>query len=288
MNLRLLLVESQPENALFLQDVLTESEDGRHWGVWMRTEMVHALSWPDATAVLANETFDVILLSLDLADSRGSETFRQAQAVAQQVPVVLLVPEEDVPLATRLIRDGAQDFLVKSDVDCRPLVHAIRNAIERHRLLSAARAAAFNDFLTGLPNRNSFLTYASRDRKLAERLGVRLMVMIAEPRNLSEMATNFGEQRRDLAMVEAADHLRSLIGPTDLVARIGDVRFGLTIFDTECESVEAAWARIHAATSEHRIQIGAAIFDDSNSASLDVLLEQAARDLTPAAAAMRR
>jgi len=288
MNLRVLVVESQPECALFLQDVLAETEEGRHWGTWVRVQTLHASTWSEAASMLLNEPVDVILLALDLTDSQGAETFRRAQAVAPQVPIILLIGELDDPLAGRMVRDGAQDFLIKKEVDCMPLVHAIRNAVERHRLLSAARAAAFNDSLTGLPNRNSFPTFADRDRKLAERLGARLMVMVAEPRNLSGIATNEGEQRRDLALVEAADHLRGLIGPTDLLARIGEARFGLSIFDTEAESVEAVWTRIHAAAAECGIHVGAAIFDAANPNSLEAMLDQAASDLTPGAMAMRR
>ena len=72
---------------------------------------------------------------------------------------------------------------MKKDLDCAPLAHAMRNAMERHRMVCAMRASATTDALTGLPNRGGFLTYADRDRKLAERLGRRLMVLVAEPRN---------------------------------------------------------------------------------------------------------
>ena len=112
--------------------------------------------------------------------------------------------------------------------------------------------------------------------------------MVAEPKNLSEIAAAYGEQRRDLTLVEVADHLRSLASPADLLARIGQARFGLTIVDTEAEPVEAAWARIHHAALEHRIVIGSAIFHPESPLSLDALLEQAALDLAPNAFAMRR
>ena len=288
MSIHVLLVESESEAVIFFQDVLTEIEAGRYWSNWVHIETLHAASWSEAAAILANEPADVILLDLDLADSQGIDTFRRAQSQSREIPVILLVGPEDGALAARLIRDGAQDFLIKKQVDCAPLAHAIRNAVERNRLLMAARAAAIHDPLTGLLNRGGFLTYADRDRKLAERLGRRLMVMIAEPKSISEIASAYGEQRRDLTLVEAADHLRTLVGPTDLLARIGEVRFGLTIFDTDMESVEEVWARMHGSAAEHRILIGAAVFDAERPASLEALLDQAAADLTPSALVMRR
>lgn len=285
--MRVLLIESEPEDVLFLRDVLTEIGEGRYWNNWVNIEILHAGSWKEASAILSNEPVDIALLDLDLADSQGMETFRRAQSDAPGVPTILLLNGQEESLGLRLLRDGAQDYLVKREVDCAPLAHAMRNAIERHRTLTAARVASTHDTLTGLLNRAGFVTSADHDRKLAERLGRRLLVMVAEPKNLGEIATAYGEQRKDLALVEAADHLRTLAGPADLVARIGATRFGLTIFDTDFESLEAAWSRIHAALLEHRIQCGAAIFSADHPATLDSLLEQAASDLAPHRMAMR-
>jgi diguanylate cyclase (GGDEF)-like protein len=288
MTLRVLLVESDVEDVLFLQEALTEIEGGRYWSNWVRIETLHADTWAKAGAILGNEALDLILLDLNLEDTRGAETFRRVQAAASQVPVILLTCAEDAEMAARLVREGAQDFLIKKQIDCAPMAHAIRNAMERHRLLSATRAASMIDSLTGLPNRGGFLTFADRDRKLAGRLGRRLMVLVAEPRNLSGITAAYGDQRRDLTLVEAADHLRGLLGPADLVARITETRFALTIFDTDVEPVEAAWARFHSSAAAHRIGIGAAIFDAAHPASLEVLIDQAESDLAPAAFAMHR
>lgn len=287
MNLRVLLVESDADDVLFLQEALTEIEGGRYWSNWIRIETLHADTWAQAAVILAHEALDLLLLDLNLADSQGAETFRRAQAAASQVPVILLTCAEDAEMAARLVREGAQDFLIKKQIDCAPLAHAMRNAIERHRLLSATRAASTIDSLTGLPNRGSFLTFADRDRKLAERLGRRLMVLVAQPRNLPAITAAYGDQRRDLTFIEAADHLRGLVGPADLLARITETHFALTIFDTDVEPVEAAWARFHSIAGAHRIGIGAAIFDAAHPASIDVLLDQAESDLAPAAFAVR-
>jgi PleD family two-component response regulator len=279
--MRVLLIESEPEDVVFLRDVLTEIGEGRYWDNWVNVEILEANSWSRASAILASELVDVVLLDLDIADSQGMETFRRAQRAAPHIPMVLLVGAAEESLGLRLVRDGAQDFLVKKQVDCAPLAHAMRNAIERHRLLTASRASSTYDTLTGLLNRAGFLASADRDRKLAEKLGHRVIVMVAEiPAGLSE-------QQRDLALVEAADHLRKVAGPSDLLARIGCTRFGMTIFETESKSVEAAYARIRAALRQHRIQTGAAVFSPNDPSTLDALLDQATADLYPNALAMR-
>jgi PleD family two-component response regulator len=288
MKLRILLIERDQEYALFLREVLTEIKPGRFWSNWVSFETLEAACWSEASAIISNESIDVILLDPDLPDRQQAETFRRIQTFAPQIPMILLVRPEDDHLAARMVRDGVQDFLSKNHVDCAPLAHAIRNAIERHKLLTAARAAAMIDSLTGLPNYSGFLLFADRDRKLAERMQRRLMVLVAEPMNLTEIVDADGEQRRDLTLVDAADRLRSLAGPTDLLCRIAEIRFGIAVLDTDAEPLEVARARIRSGAAPHCLQIGAAIFDTSHPASLDVLLEQAALDFAPNAVTMRR
>jgi diguanylate cyclase (GGDEF)-like protein len=287
MNLRILLVESVPEDVVFLQDVLVEIESGRFWSNWVHIETMHASTWNDAASILVNQPIDVILLASNVSQDPGMETLRRNRIAAERAPVILLIEPEDDALAVQMVREGAQDFLIKKELDCAPLAHAIRNAVERHRLVAAMRASSTIDSLTGLPNRGGFLMYADRDRKIAERLGRRLMILVTEPKNLGTLAATYGEQRRDLALVETADHLRSVAGPTDLIARIGETHFGIAILDTDAESIEEAWARIHGAAVQHRLSVGAAIFDAEHPATLEALLEQAVIDLAPNAYAMR-
>src|SRR5579863_2656934 len=151
--MRVLLIESEPEDVVFLRDVLTEIGEGRYWNNWVNMEILEATSWTQASSILSSEPVDVILLDLDILDSQGVDTFRRAQLAAPHIPMVLLVGASEEMLGLRLVRDGAQDFLVKKHIDCGPLAHAMRNAIERHRMLTAQRAASTHDTLTGLLNR---------------------------------------------------------------------------------------------------------------------------------------
>jgi len=290
MNLRVLLAESGTEDALFLREVLTDLEGARCWGDWVHLEVSHAATWTDTAAILASEAVDILLLDPDLQDSQGTETFRRVQAAAPHVPVILLVEPSATSLAERMVRDGAQDFLLKKEVDCAPLARAIRNALERHRLLAATRATSMTDQLTGLLTRPAFLTLADRDRLLAERLNRKILLLVVEPVTPDGKARTDGAQRplpaqvEDLALVETADSLRDLAGPAALTARLGHSRFGLAVFDTEAESVEQIRARFQAAASGSKIAFGAAVFDPQRPVSLDALLDQAARSLHPKAA----
>jgi GGDEF domain-containing protein len=140
------------------------------------------------------------------------------------------------------------------------------------------------DPLTGLLSRNAFMLLAERDRTLAERLGRRMIVMVTTLGGLNQLAEAHGEQRRSLELVGWADYLRSLAGPADLTARVGEADFAIAALETELESAEDVWARVHGATAARRVALGAAVFDPRRPLSLDQLLEQAAADLVPRAA----
>lgn len=278
MNLRVLVVEADPEEILFLRDVLTELDGSREWSQWTHVEALFAGSWAEATALLATEQVDVIVLDLDLPDSQGQATFRSYQEIAAQIPTVLLVQEAaDLALAEDLLREGAQDFLIRNQVDCAPLARAIRNSIGRHRLLAATRATSMMDSLTGLLSREAFLLLADRDRHLAAAMSCKQLVVLAELQKIGDDA-----QSRDLDLVNAAEQLRRTAGNADLVARVGLMHLAVSVLDSEKDPAEDVLARLNEAAGNAQISLGAAVFDPAKPVALDDLLEQAARDLHPA------
>jgi GGDEF domain-containing protein len=97
--------------------------------------------------------------------------------------------------------------------------------------------------------------------------------------NLTEIAVAFGEHRRDLELLQAADRLRCMVTPADGLARIGERHFAISVFDGETESVEQAWARLRHAAAERRIELGVSIFHNQNPLSVDAMIEQALADL---------
>lgn len=294
MNVRVLVATASSDEILFLQEVLEDIQTGRYWRGWVSIQVLMSMSLTDAITVLANESVDAVVFDLELCGGRALDAFHRLQAAAPNTPVILIADQENTDAAVRLLREGAQDFLIARSLDASPLAHALGTAIERQRLIVSANAARMADAFTGLLNRTAFLAFADRDRKLAERIGCRWMVMLAEPNDLDCLPRNILAGREglaaegyDLRLIETAEHVRRFAGPTDLVARVGAFRFGLGIFDTPHETVEAAWSRIYATAQENQIALGAAIFDFTHPASLETLIEQAEMDLTPKAMAVR-
>jgi DNA-binding NarL/FixJ family response regulator len=276
MHLRILAVESNPDDLLFLRDVLEDLDCVPGWSAWAQARAVYASSWAEAEPHLLADPPHVVLLNPEVGDCPGTEAFRRIQRLAPQCPVVLLLDNEDPALAEQLLREGAQEYLLKRELDCAPLARAIRNAVNRHRLLTAARSVAMADLLTRLLSRNAFLLLAERDLRLAERLGRRVIIVVAEPEPRYGRAS-----APDIRLAEAAEELRVLTGSTDLIARIAPDRLAVAILDTEQEPAEDVWARMYTASGERSLRLGAAVFDPNRPAALEDLLERASHDLKP-------
>ncbi len=83
---------------------------------------------------LAIGNIDAVLLDLGLPDSQGLSTFEKVQAVAKNVPILILTAFANDVLALEAVRKGAQDYLIKGKFDSALLVRAINYAIERKKL----------------------------------------------------------------------------------------------------------------------------------------------------------
>jgi len=102
-------------------------------------QITHVKRLMEALHQLATERFDAVLLDLSLPDSQGLDTFTTLHAQTLAMPVVILTGLDDKVLAVEAVKEGAQDYLVKDQVDGHLLVRAIHYAIERKRAEEALR-----------------------------------------------------------------------------------------------------------------------------------------------------
>jgi len=90
-----------------------------------------------ALARLARGSVDAVLLAMLVSARRGFATFSELRALAPSVPFLFLSDSDDERHGLEAVRAGAQDFLVKSDLDGERLARALLHAIERNRLHAA-------------------------------------------------------------------------------------------------------------------------------------------------------
>jgi len=104
----------------------------------IKLELTHHECLKDALSYLATNVANIVLVDLGLPDANGTAAVRELHAVAPRIPLVVLTCQEDDTLATQALREGAQDYLVKGQIQTRMLVRTLRYAIERKRMLVEA------------------------------------------------------------------------------------------------------------------------------------------------------
>ncbi len=124
--IQVLLVEDDEDDYIITRDLLTGEDSHNFRVVW-------AKDLADGLEKLASAAFDVVLLDLSLPDSQGLDTFSAIGEANPRVPVVLLTGLSDESLGVKAVQEGAQDYLVKGDLDGHLLARAIRYAIERKK-----------------------------------------------------------------------------------------------------------------------------------------------------------
>jgi PAS domain S-box-containing protein len=127
---RVLLVEDDPGFARLLREMFKEQDSPD-------TEVTHVETLADGLSHLAGHAVDIILLDPGLPDSQGIATVTSAHAAAPRVPLVVLTGRNDESLALQALQAGAQDYLVKGQIDTRGLMRFLRYAIERNAMEEA-------------------------------------------------------------------------------------------------------------------------------------------------------
>ncbi|MBN1676312.1 MAG: response regulator [Kiritimatiellae bacterium] len=158
--LKILLAEDEPGDAVLVRNLVAGA-----FGTSVRFELVHVGTLQAALDTLAAAPFDVMLLDLGLPDSQGLETFRKTHARAQDLPIIVMSGLSDETVAVRAVQEGAQDYVVKGNLDEQMLARTLRYSIERKRNEVVIRR--LNDELEHAVQERTAELVAERDRARA-------------------------------------------------------------------------------------------------------------------------
>lgn len=123
---KVLLIEDSPAAAELVRSLLTDIRDKP-----FTLECADRLS--TGLERLAAGGVDVVLLDLWLPESEGLDTLLRVRQQAPSLPVVVLTGLNDETLAVKAVQAGAEDYLIKGQVDSHSLGRSLRYAIERTR-----------------------------------------------------------------------------------------------------------------------------------------------------------
>ncbi len=154
--IQVLLVEDNPADVRLWQELLWDVTSAQF-------QLIPVERLDEAMEMLKQQRFDVILLDLSLPDSQGLETFVKMHLQAPAIPIIVLTGLDDESLATKAVQEGAQDYLVKGQVNGDLLVRCMRYAIERQRAEEALRQSE-ERFRVAL--KNSPIIVSTQDKEL--------------------------------------------------------------------------------------------------------------------------
>ncbi len=134
LTLKVLLIEDNPADARLIEEMLRDVRGGHF-------ELESADRLSTGLDRLAGGRQDAVLLDLSLPDSQGFDTFLRVRERAGGLPIMLLTGLDDEALAVNAVHEGAQDYLIKGQVNGPLLSRAIRYAVERNKLVRELRGA---------------------------------------------------------------------------------------------------------------------------------------------------
>lgn len=156
--MRVLLIEDDPDDVLLVKESLAEVSLGK-----IKLEYTGRLS--RGLIELSSHFYDVVLLDLNLPDSRGLETLKTIVKSYPKMPVVVLSGLADDATTLEAVRRGAQDYLVKGEMSGPMLARVLRYAIERKQAEAVLREseAKYRALVETTPNG---ITLTDMDGKL--------------------------------------------------------------------------------------------------------------------------
>lgn len=231
---RLLLIEDDPDDAFLIREIVSRDPDKESQPTLEFAETLTA-----GMIRLDKGGIDLVLLDLSLPESRGIETLRTLLSRFTRVPVIVLTALNDESIALEALSQGAQDYLVKGQVDRVFFMRAIRYAMERHRIkreLDVTRAhleeMSIVDPLTGIMNRRG-LEQALADRVPKsfdpDRVFLALLVDLDDFKLINDQ---LGHAVGDVVLKEITRQMKVAIRPSDFAARIGGDEFLIIMPDT--------------------------------------------------------
>lgn len=226
--LPVLLLEDSEAIASRLIDLLEQESPGEF-------RVVHVETLAGALVLLRNQRYSAVLADLNLPDSEGVGTVERLQAVAARTPLVVLSSMDGEAVSIRAVQRGAQDYLVKSELDGIKLSRALRYAIERKQIESRLEVLAHYDQLTGLANRTAFKLELRRALERAAAQATRTALLMLDLDRFKGVNDSLGHDNGDLVLKEAAERIVSSVRDLDVVARLGGDEFGVLMSDVSSD-----------------------------------------------------
>jgi two-component system, cell cycle response regulator len=252
---RVLLVEDQDRVAARVRAIL-----GGHHEVDVEPGLQAAL------LRLADKSYDVLIVSLNLMEADGLRLCSQVRAIerTRHLPIVVVVQPADEARLMRALDMGVNDYLTRP-IDRNELLARVRTQIKRKRhsdrlrdRLEESVELALSDPLTGLHNRRYMEAQLKALMEQAKAGGCPLSVLLADVDNFKTINDTFGHDAGDKVLKELAGRFRHNTRNIDLTCRIGGEEFVVVMPDISLERACQVGERLRDCIAAEPFQVGSA------------------------------
>lgn len=228
--LSVLLVEDSPfDSRLLIEALRPATQSGE-----VVVQTVKRLSL--AVAELQRFSFSCVLLDLGLPDGQGVDNVRALREIDTNAAIVVLTGLDDERSATQALQLGAQDYLLKGEIDGERLLKLIRRAVQRNRQaveleqqLDGSFFQASRDPLTLLPNRPLLLDRARLQLAEARQRSGEFGFACLQVEGLDAAHSQYGAVVGDELTCRLAELMAENLRGSDTLARLDDEQFALLI-----------------------------------------------------------
>lgn len=218
----ILLVEDNSGDARLVELMLSEMDDTDYC-----LTKVDRMS--EALDLLDDHDFQAAILDMSLPDGEGVENISRIKARVADLPIVVLGGCYDEAIALETVKAGAQDYLVKGEIDEWQLSRALKYAVERKRLQEDVVYMAHHDQLTDLANRTLFHIRLEHAIKTAERRNELVALLYMDLDHFKPINDALGHDVGDKLLIEVAKSLKESVREVDTVGRLGGDEFAIIL-----------------------------------------------------------
>lgn len=220
--IHILLVEDNPSDAFVVESLLEEGMAAEYKTYCVKMQSV-------AIEALTEQHFDVCLLDLTLPDANGFSALINIQDKVPDMPVLILTGVNDTDLAKRAVGRGAQDYLLKDEMEITALSRAIDYAMERKRVEKDLFQRANCDALTGLANREAFVGRLGLALARSARSYTGVAVLFIDLDHFKPINDTYGHEAGDEALRIVAQRIRATLRAYDTPARFSGDEFAVLL-----------------------------------------------------------
>lgn len=220
--LRILLIEDSKGDAILVHKALEKAMPDA-------CKIERAATLEEALKILASQEFDIALLDRSLPDVQGFNGLHHIQNIAPKLPVIFLTAYQDEQTALEAIKQGAQDYVFKDDLDGHAMKRAIQYAVLRKEFEGILIMRANFDMLTGLANRMLFENKVDIALAKLVRHGGNVAVFFLDLDQFKPINDTYGHAAGDTLLREVGKRLKQSLRPYDIAARFGGDEFALLL-----------------------------------------------------------